>query len=336
MKIQSDFSLKNYNTFGIEVYSSAFYILKQADDLIKAVQKTEIPVLILGGGSNILFTKDLPQLVVHNEITGISVIKEMENEVIVKAGGGVIWHEFVLWCISRNFGGVENLSLIPGTVGASPIQNIGAYGVELEDVFDSLEAVEIDTGKILVFNKNECKFGYRDSIFKTEWKSKLCITSVSFRLTSKSHHMNYSYAALQEELNKKSIRIPTIKDISDAVIDVRRSKLPDPKELGNAGSFFKNPEIPVAKLQELQQSYPEIPSYPAKQGFAKIPAGWLIEKRGWKGKRVGNCGSHSRQALVLVNYGGATGKEIVELAHTIIQDIKTNFGIELSPEVNIL
>ncbi len=336
MQIQSEFSLKAFNTFGIEATASAFCRLKNPDDLISITRNADLPVLILGGGSNILFTKDPEKLVIHNEIEGISVIKNIDKEVLVKAGSGVVWHEFVLWCIENNFGGVENLSLIPGTVGASPIQNIGAYGIELKDVFESLEAIELVSGKLHVFKKEECYFGYRDSIFKQELKGKLCITSVTFRLTKEDHQLNYSYSALKVELDRKGLKVPTIRDISNAVMDVRKSKLPDPTILGNAGSFFKNPEVKVSLLDEIQKIYPEIPFYPTTDGMVKIPAGWLIEKRGWKGKRIRQCGSHAKQALVLVNYGGATGQELLDLAYTIIADVNDHFGIELSPEVNIL
>lgn len=336
MQQQFNLSLRKFNTFGIDVTASEFCSILNPEDVRSIVNKSKLPILVLGGGSNVLFTKNQDCLVVHNEIKGIEVTQESRSHIKVKIGGGVLWHEFVIWCVKNNFGGVENLSLIPGTVGAAPIQNIGAYGVELVDVFDSLEAVDFATGSLLKFDKDTCKFGYRDSTFKQTWKGKLIITHVYLNLTKINHKLSYDYAALKEELQRRNIQNPGIADISNAVIAVRQSKLPDPEILGNAGSFFKNPEITVEHLSRIQTIFPDIPHFNTSDGFVKIPAGWLIENRGWKGKKVGNCGMHERQALVMVNYGKATGDEILKLANNIIDDIQAHFGIKLSPEVNIL
>lgn len=336
MQISQNHSLKSLNSFGLDAQASEYCVIRHAGDIVQALKQTNLPVFVLGGGSNILLTHDVKALVLHNCITGIEATEETDTHVIVKAGGGEVWHSFVLWCIEHNYGGVENLSLIPGTVGAAPVQNIGAYGVELKDVFVALEAVSLEDGAPLKFTRDECRFGYRDSVFKQEWKGRLMITQVYFRLTKKNHRLHAEYAALQSELKKTNISNPDIEDISRAVIAVRSSKLPDPAVLGNAGSFFKNPEITIELFQQLQTAYPDIPSYPAAAGFVKVPAGWLIEKRGWKGKRMGNCGSYELQALVLVNYGGATGAEILNLAHAIIDDVYAHFGVRLSPEVNII
>lgn len=336
MQIQSDFLLKDFNTFGLEVKAASFARLHHPIALQEILQSSRLPVLILGGGSNILFTKDPEYLVIHNEIDGIEIVEQGLDEVIVKVGAGVVWHRFVMWCLAHGLGGVENLSLIPGTVGAAPIQNIGAYGVEIKDVFYRLDGIEIESGKLLEFNHFECNFGYRDSIFKHEMKSKLCITYAYFKLTKQNHLLNYSYGAIHEIFGRNNIVNPSIQDISNAVIEIRSSKLPDPKLLGNAGSFFKNPEISITLLDKIKELYPNIPFYPINEITVKIPAGWLIEQRGWKGKKMGNCGAHINQALVLVNYGGATGKEIASLAYTIIDDVEQHFGIRLTPEVNII
>jgi len=334
--LQSDIDLLPYNTFGLSVKAPQFGKIYQAEELPIILNEVRLPVYILGGGSNILFTKDPSNTIIKNEIRGIDIISKNQNEVIIKAGAGVIWHELVMWALGNNFGGIENLSLIPGTVGAAPMQNIGAYGVEIESCFESLEAIDLETGEYLHFNHQECSFGYRDSVFKHQWKNKLCIISVTLNLTTKDHDIRQEYAALQVELDKMKVLNPTIRDISNAVIAVRQSKLPDPKDLGNAGSFFKNPEIDRESFNLIQKEHPDIPYYELENNMIKIPAGWLIEQRGWKGKRIGNTGSHAKQALVLVNYGQATGAEIYDLACSIIKDIDTHFGIKLSPEVNIL
>ena len=332
----NNISLKPYNTFGLDVVAPQMGVIQNRDDINRIFEETKYPIYILGGGSNILFTKNPEYCILKNEIKGIEILDKSDNEVSIKVGGGYNWHELVLWTLENNFGGLENLSLIPGTAGAAPMQNIGAYGVEIEEHFVALEAIELETGNILNYDHDICKFGYRESIFKHEQKGKLFITSIILRLTTHNHLIKAEYSALQEELDKNSIVDPTIKDISNAVINVRRSKLPDPKDLGNAGSFFKNPEIDKNTLQSIQKEYPGVPHYDLENGNVKVPAAWLIEKRGWKGKRIGNTGSHAKQALVLVNYGNAKGQEIYNLALEIIEDIKASFGIQLSPEVNIL
>ncbi len=289
----------------------------------------------MGGGSNILFTKDYKGLVLKNNLKGITVEKEDDSYVWLKTAGGEIWHDLVLYCVNNNWGGIENLSLIPGTVGAAPMQNIGAYGVEIKDTFEELEAINIHTGKIETFNNEQCKFGYRESIFKNEAKGHYFITSVTLKL-NKTTKLNTAYGDIETKLKAWAISNPTISDVSRAVITIRQSKLPDPEQLGNAGSFFKNPIIDVAHFKQLKVKFPDIKSFPALEGYMKIPAAWLIEKNGWKGKRFGDVGIHEHQALVLVNYGTGTGAELIDLAHKIIDSIKETFGITLTPEVNII
>lgn len=283
-----------------------------------------------------LLTKDIEKLVVHIDIKGVSIDQENENEVFLTVNAGENWHEFVLWCVDNNYGGLENLSLIPGNVGTCPIQNIGAYGVEVKDTITKVEALHIETGKLVQFSNEECKFGYRNSIFKNEVKGNYIITSVSFKLTKQNHNFNTSYGAIETELTSKNITKPNLKNISDAVIAIRKSKLPDPKEIGNSGSFFKNPVITKAHFLTLQKTYPEIPSYIVSENQVKVPAGWLIEKAGFKGKRFGDFGVHKKQALVLVNYNNATGKDIYNLAETIQKEIKSKFDIKLEIEVNVI
>lgn len=310
--------------------------ITSADQLRKVLRDQEGPVLILGGGSNILFTDHVRALVLKNEIRGKQVVSEDEETVLVEAGSGENWHAFVLWCLEHAFGGVENLSLIPGTVGAAPIQNIGAYGIELSSVFEKLEAVELKSGTLRTFHRDECRFGYRDSIFKHALKGKYFITRIFLRLTKAPHHqVETSYGALRAALREMDIDRPTIQQVSQAVIQVRTSKLPDPEHLGNAGSFFKNPLITEEKLADLKTRFPDIVHYPAGEGMVKIPAGWLIEQCGWKGKRIGHTGCYEKQALVLVNYGGATGEEVLALARRIERSVKEKFGIRLEPEVNL-
>ncbi len=335
MKIQNNISLKNYNTFGINAKASQFVSVNSITDLLEVLSK-EKNIFVLGGGSNLLLTSDLNKLVLHVDLKGISIIEETENDVLIKVQAGENWHEFVLWCIKNGFGGLENLSLIPGNVGTSPIQNIGAYGMEIKDCFHKLKAIEITTQKSRIFTKDKCNFGYRNSVFKNELKGKYIITSVIFKLTKKNHKLNYSYGAIQTELEKRRIENPTIKDISDTVIDIRNSKLPNPKEIGNSGSFFKNPVISNSKFQELKEKYPTIPSYKISKSEIKIPAGWLIEQCGFKGKRFDDAGVHKKQALVLVNYGSATGQEIYALAQKIQQTVLDTFRIDLDIEVNIV
>lgn len=283
-----------------------------------------------------LLTKDIEKLVVHINIKGIVIDKQDENTVQVTANAGENWHDFVLWAVDNNYGGIENLSLIPGAVGTCPIQNIGAYGVEVKQTITKVKAVEIDTGNIVEFTNNQCKFGYRDSIFKNNAKGKYIIVAVSFKLTKKNHNLNTSYGAIEEELKLNDIKHPTLKNISDAVIKIRNSKLPNPKEIGNSGSFFKNPVIDINQYKKLKQKFSDIPSYPVSDLEVKVPAGWLIEKAGFKGKKFGNYGIHERQALVLVNYGGASGKAIYNLAKKIQTTIASKFGISLEIEVNII
>lgn len=336
MQILENFSLAGFNSFGINARAAFLIKVRSKKMLRAAIAQQKKPLMILGGGSNILLTRDVSGLVLKNEIKGKKIVATGENTALVAAGGGENWHRFVLWTLKNNLGGVENLSLIPGTVGAAPIQNIGAYGVELKDVFEKLEAVDLKTGETQIFDKNDCRFGYRESIFKTTLKGRFFITKVFFRLTTTRHFLHTGYGDIQSTLDQTGIKNPTIHDVSKAVIAIRTSKLPDPAKLGNAGSFFKNPEISAGLFEKLQAENPAMPSYPQPNNLVKIPAGWLIEQCGWKGKRVGNAGSHARQALVLVNYGGATGEEIWQLAQSIRRSVFEKFGIELIPEVNVI
>lgn len=338
MTILQNHSLKDYNTFGLNVQARYFAEVTSIEDIQELIGNTDyntLPWLILGGGSNVLFTKDFDGLVVKNSLRGIEVLQEDESQVWLKAAAGEVWHQLVMHTVAQGWGGIENLSLIPGLVGAAPMQNIGAYGVELEQVFESLEAVHLKTGEVRIFNRNECQFGYRESVFKKELKGQYLITSITIRL-QKQPVFNTSYGAIQQTLEEAGITELSVKAISDAVIAIRQSKLPDPKELGNSGSFFKNPEISREAFAKLQANWPNVPHYPLDNGNIKVPAGWLIEQAGWKGKRVGNTGSHAKQALVLVNYGGATGSEVWQLAQDIQQSVKEKFGIEISPEVNVI
>lgn len=293
----------------------------------------EAPLLILGGGSNILFRQDYKGVLVKNEIKGIEILKESSHDVLVRIGAGENWHQFVLYALDQGWYGIENLSLIPGTIGAAPIQNIGAYGVEIKEVFDHLEAIHLETFQPASFSNQDCRFGYRDSIFKREAKGKYFITRVTLRL-SKVANPNLSYGALQKEV--ADIPAPTPRDVSNAVIRVRQSKLPDPAEIGNAGSFFKNPEIGRELFNDIQKGYPNIPSYPISEEIVKVPAGWLIETTGWKGLRRGDYGVHARQALVLVNYGDAKGSEIYDLSSEILASVQETFGIMLEREVQVV
>lgn len=337
MKIQENISLKPYNTFGIDKKARFFAIASTVDDFREAIsfaEKEGIELFVLGGGSNILLTSDQDKLVVKNELKGIEVIASDEDFVSVKVGAGEIWHDLVLYAISQNWGGIENLSLIPGTVGASPMQNIGAYGVEIKDVFESLEALHRKSKEIHRFGSSDCEFGYRESVFKHRLKDQYIILSVTFKL-SKKPQLNTEYGAIQETLNALNTAIPTVKAISDAVIQIRQSKLPDPVKIGNAGSFFKNPTISPKQFEQLKTSFPGIPGYPNEEGV-KVPAGWLIEQAGWKGHKYGEVGVHDKQALVLVNYGNGDGAKIEELSKKIQQSVQEKFGVALSPEVNFL
>jgi len=333
--IQTNINLKEYNTFGISVKAEMFAVFSSTEELKQILSfRNNKKLLVLGGGSNLLLTKDFDGLVIKNEIKRFEVIEETASEVIVESGAGENWHEFVLNCIDKGFGGIENLSLIPGSVGASPMQNIGAYGVEIKDVFESLSAYHIASGEIHYFDKTKCEFGYRESIFKNKVKGEYIILTVTFRLT-KNPTINSSYGAINEQLKVMGIENPTIQELSAAVIAIRQSKLPDPKIIGNAGSFFKNPTVDNVLLEKIQENYPDIPNYPAENG-RKLAAGWLIEKAGWKGRTFDNYGVHKLQALVLVNYGNCTGQEIFDLSSQIIQDVFEKFGVLLEREVNIL
>ncbi len=335
MNIKENISLKEYNTFGISVNAKRFIAVDSVYQL-QQLLKVEKNLFLISGGSNMLLTKDIEELVVHLDIKGISIDREDSNAVYITVNAGEDWHDFVLWCVSNNYGGIENLSLIPGSVGTCPIQNIGAYGVEVKDTITKVEALEIETGKLIQFSNEDCNFGYRNSVFKNQEKGKYIITAVSFKLTKSNHNLNSSYGAIEAELTSRDITKPTLKNISDAVIAIRKSKLPDPKEIGNSGSFFKNPVISKIQFLELQKEYPKIPSYRISNTEVKVPAGWLIEQAGFKGKRFGDFGVHEKQALVLVNYGNASGKEIHELAQKIQETILIEFGIPLEIEVNII
>lgn len=337
MNIQENISLKPYNTFGIDVKARFFVEITGLAQLQRVLELKAYPNrFIISGGSNMLLTKDIDALVMHINLKGISIVEENGDSVEIKAMAGENWHDLVLWSLDQGYGGLENLSLIPGNVGTAPIQNIGAYGVELKDVFVNCAAMEVKTGELVAFDREACQFGYRDSIFKNEAKDNYIITSVTLRLTKKNHLLHTGYGAIEEELRKNDIVYPTIRDISNAVIAIRKSKLPDPKELGNSGSFFKNPIIGKRKFDKFIKSHPEAPFYELEDDQFKVPAGWLIEQCGFKGRRFGDAGVHERQALVLVNYGNATGKEILELAENIQKEVSKQFGISIQPEVNII
>ncbi len=333
MSVQLNFDLKAYHTFGIATQAQQYISIKSEEEL-RALLPLESPYLMLGGGSNILFTKDYEGLVIHNQIKGIEIIAEEDAFVKIKIGGGEIWHNLVLWAIQKGYSGIENLSLIPGTVGAAPIQNIGAYGVELKDVFDSLEAINIQTGQKQLFDKAACQFGYRESVFKKKYKGKYAITKVILKL-SKIPVLKVSYGAIQTVLDQNNSPL-TMATISEAIIKIRRQKLPDPKQIGNSGSFFKNPIISIRQYEALKKQYSQMPFYPMAADSVKIPAGWLIDYLGWKGYRKGDAGVHPNQALVLVNYGKAKGSEIAQLASEIQKNVQEKFAISLSAEVNIL
>ena len=336
MQIKENISLKPFNTFGIDAKARYFSTFSNDDELAELTSHhSPLTKFILGGGSNILLTKDFDGLVLKNEVKGIELLHEDPEYVYVKAGAGENWHQLVLHCIQHGWGGVENLSLIPGNVGASPMQNIGAYGVELDDVFWSLEAFHLFDKKLYTFTKADCGFGYRDSVFKSKYKNEFAILSVTLQL--KKHPVYHtSYGAINEELEKMGVKELSIQAISQAVINIRSSKLPDPKVIHNAGSFFKNPEIPIKKYEELKSKFPDIVSYPISKMTAKLAAGWMIEQCGWKGYRLGDAGVHAKQSLVLVNYGNATGKEIYDLSEQVLQSVNKKFGIVLEREVNII
>ncbi len=337
MHIEENKSLKSYNTFGINHYARHFVTISSVIQLKEILGNNNFgQKLILGGGSNMLLTKDVDALVLHINLKGISIAFEDESHVHLKIMAGENWHELVQYCLSKDYGGIENLSLIPGNTGAAPIQNIGAYGVELKDVFVSCEAISLKTKEVQEFRLEDCEFGYRNSIFKNREKGNYIITSVTLKLTKKNHNTAIAYGAIQEELDAMQVTKPTIEDISKAVIAIRNSKLPNPKEIGNSGSFFKNPVIGMQEFEEFISKNPEAPFYKVSEQEIKIPAGWLIEKAGFKGKRFGDAGVHTKQALVLVNYGNASGEEIIELANKIQNAVKDTFGISIEPEVNII
>ena len=337
MEIQTNFSLKSHNTFGIEASAKQFVAVHDTTELRMILQQNKSEKkFILGGGSNMLLTKDLDALVIHVDLKGKKIIKEDEDFAWVESQAGENWHEFVLWTIDQNLGGLENMSLIPGNVGTTPVQNIGAYGTEIKDTFDSCEAMTIDDQEMKTFTKAQCHFGYRESIFKNEAKDQYVITSVVFKLTKRNHKINISYGDITGELAKNNIVNPTLKDVSNAVIAIRQSKLPDPKELGNSGSFFKNPILLKTDFEKIHQQFPEMKYYEVSETEVKVPAGWLIEQAGFKGKRFGDAGIHKNQALVLVNYGNATGQEILEVSKNIQETIFQTFGIHIEAEVNVI
>ena len=341
MEILNHFSLKNYNTFGIEANAKQFVGVHSVADLktVLIENKTKNK-FILGGGSNMLLTKDIDALVIHIDLKGKKIVEENDDFVWVESQAGENWHEFVLWTINQNFGGLENMSLIPGNVGTTPVQNIGAYGTEIKDTFVSCSAIKIDTLEMKIFSKEECHFGYRESVFKNEVKDQYIITSVVFKLTKRNHKINISYGDIALELEKNNPEVsglqPTLKDVSNAVIAIRQSKLPDPKVLGNSGSFFKNPIVLKSDFEKIHQKFPEMKFYEISETEVKVPAGWLIEQAGFKGKRYGDAGIHKNQALVLVNYGSATGQEILNVSKEIQDTIFRTFGISIEAEVNII
>lgn len=337
MTIEKNISLQPFNTFGIKAKATNYCDITSVDELRSVLkEQSQTPLFILGGGSNMLLTKDIDALVLHINLKGKTVLEETDQKAIVKVMAGENWHQFVLWCIQQNYGGIENLSLIPGNVGTAPIQNIGAYGVELKDVFLSCEALNIKTQETVTFTNEDCSFGYRESVFKQALKGKFIITSVTFELTKNQHKLHMDYGAIKQQLELSKNNKPTIRDISNAVIAIRQSKLPDPKEIGNSGSFFKNPIITTEQYNKILENFPSAPSYKISNKEIKVPAGWLIEKAGFKGKRFNDYGVHNKQALVLVNYGNAKGEDIYKLAQLIQKTVYRIFEIKIETEVNII
>lgn len=333
-----DVDLGPYNTLNVAANAEVFAdidSLSQLKEVLDHPLARELPVYVLGGGSNVLFAGDVEGLVLHVNMQGREIVRESSDYLWMKAGGGENWHELVRFCVERGWGGLENLALIPGTVGAAPIQNIGAYGRELSEVFHCLRALDLETGEVCEFDRAACRFGYRESIFKGAYKGRYFITDVTLQLR-KEPKIEISYASLRDRLREKGIDAPGIKEVFETVMEIRRSKLPDPADLANAGSFFKNPKIPEHRYQLLKESHPDIPGYPGGGDLVKVPAGWLIEKTGWKGRRVGAVGTYRQQALVIVNHGGASGREVLEMARRIKRDVENKFGIALVPEVNII
>lgn len=325
----------DYNTFGISVKTAGVIPFSSVDRLQEILRKIDKPYQIIGGGSNILFTKSIDQYILANDIKGIEVTHLSAEKMLLHAGSGMIWDKVVEYAVSCGLGGIENLSWIPGKVGAAPMQNIGAYGVEIKDVFHSLEALNLKTKELEVFTAEQCKFGYRESVFKNELKGKYCITKLSLKLDKKPS-LNMSYGAISQTLADKGIDQPNVSDLRNVVIQIRQSKLPDPEVIGNAGSFFKNPIIALSEFNSLKERFSTVPSYPVSEDRVKVPAGWLIDQAGWKGKKVGNTGCYKNQALVIVNHGGATGIEIWNHAKNIQRSVKEKYGITLEPEVNVL
>ncbi|HEY4539718.1 MAG TPA: UDP-N-acetylmuramate dehydrogenase [Faecalibacter sp.] len=338
MNIIENFSLKLYNTFGVEAKADYFVEANSFTDLKKALlfrRQKNLEILFIGGGSNMLFVNDFKGLALKLNLKGIEIVKEDDDFVWVKAQGSENWHQFIQWTLTQDYGGLENLSLIPGNVGTAPIQNIGAYGVEAKDTITEVQALALETGDERIFTNEECHFGYRESIFKNELRGQYVLVAVTFKLSKRNHQLKTGYGAIQQELEAEGILHPTIQDVSNAVIRIRESKLPDPAQIGNSGSFFKNPVISKEKFEEVIAQHPTMVHYPTENGV-KIAAGWLIEQAGWKGKRFGDAGVHDKQALVLVNHGKATGKEIYDLSEQIIQDIQSKFNITLEREVNMI
>ncbi len=337
MMIQENVSLKPYNTFGIDVNARRFVSVTSVDELKNVIEQSRHePLFIMGGGSNMLLTRDVDALVIQINLRGMEVLKQTDDSVWVEVQAGESWHEFVLYAISNDWGGIENMSLFPGNVGTAPIQNIGAYGREIKDTFVSCKALHLKTLEIHEFTNEACKFGYRESIFKQSVKGEYIIVSVVFKLTRRNHVINTAYGDIQAELAAQGVTKPTIADVSRAVIAIRQSKLPDPKVLGNSGSFFKNPVIPASQFDELKLRFPDIKSFPVSETEVKVPAGWLIEKAGLKGKRWGNAGVHEKQALVIVNYGGASGAEILEVSKKVQREVFEQFGVAIEAEVNVI
>lgn len=337
MNILENVSLKEYNTFGIDVNATLFASVKNQLELQSVLKDPRFKdPLLIGGGSNVLFVNTVTQPVIHIDIKGIQVIDEDEDTIIISAGAGVKWHQLVMWTLENNYGGIENLALIPGNTGTAPIQNIGAYGVELKDVFYNLVAVSLEDFSTHIFNEKDCEFGYRDSRFKNDWANQYAITSVRLILSKSNYAVDTSYGDIEKSLIQKGIATPTIREVAETVMEIRKKKLPDPKDLGNSGSFFKNPVVPKALVNQLLKKHPDMPYYDFSESFFKVPAGWLIEKSGLKGVRHGNVGMHEKQALVLVNYGQASGAELWEFAQKVQQTVSEKFGIELDPEVNII
>ena len=337
MKIELNFPLKKYNTFGIEAKAKQFVAVHNLAELKSVLEKHKNDKkFILGGGSNMLLTQDIDALVIHVDLKGKKIIKEDDDFVWVESQAGEVWHEFVLWTINQNFGGLENMSLIPGNVGTTPVQNIGAYGTEIKDTFISCDAMNLLTQEMKTFTKEECNFGYRESIFKHEAKDKFVIASVIFKLAKRNHKINTSYGDITKELEKQNVAIPTLRDVSNAVIAIRQSKLPDPKELGNSGSFFKNPIISKELFEKVQQKFPDVKHFEVSPTEVKVPAGWLIENAGLKGYRKDDAGVHKNQALVLVNYGNASGQDILALSRYVQKTVFDKYGIAIEAEVNVI